>query len=51
MRVKLPGGRVFYAKYERVKRVNLPPNPTVKQTYRRQIGSCLRIEADNRDAG
>ena len=29
-RIKLLNGCVFYVKYERVKRANLPPNITVK---------------------
>ena len=32
-RVQLPDGRVFYAKYERIGRENLPPNINVRRTY------------------
>ena len=36
--VELPDGRIFYAKYERIKIANLPPNVTVRRTYNRTIG-------------
>lgn len=36
--VELHDGRIFYAKYERIKIANLPPNVTVRRTYNRTIG-------------
>lgn len=34
----LPGERVFHAKYQRVKRANLPPNFPVQRTYCKRQG-------------
>ena len=35
-RVTLPNGRVFYAKYKRVKRSELPPNIILRRNYRQR---------------
>ena len=35
-RVTLPNGRVFYAKYKRVKRSELPPNIILRRYYRQR---------------
>lgn len=37
-RVQLSEGRVFYAKYKRIRRVNLPPNVRIQQTYKKSQG-------------
>ena len=37
-RFALPDGRVFYIKYERIKRANLPQNVRVQRTYRKRQG-------------
>ena len=35
-KVTLPNGRIFYAKYKRVKRSLLPDNVTKKRTYKKR---------------
>ena len=35
-RVQLPDGRVFYAKYEKIRRANLPTNIRVQKTYKKR---------------
>ena len=35
-RVTLPNGRSFVARYERIKRGNLPPNICMRRTYRQR---------------
>ena len=37
-RVQLPDGRLFYAKYEKIGRANLPSNINVRRAYTRTIG-------------
>ena len=41
-RVQLANGRVFYAKHERIKRVNLPPNVRVQWTHKKRQGGRRR---------
>ena len=35
--IQLPNGRVFYAKYARVGRANLPPNVRIRRRYVKKI--------------
>ena len=35
--IQLPNGRVFYAKYARVGRANLPPNIRIRRRYVKKI--------------
>ena len=35
-RVTLPNGRTFYARYERIKRQDLPANIRMKRTYKQR---------------
>ena len=50
-RVKLPGRRVFYAKYERAGRTNLPPNINMRKTYTRMVGPGRQRNRKQRGQG
>ena len=41
-RVNLPNGRSFVARYERIKRSDLPPNIHMRRTYRQKAASRNR---------
>ena len=43
-RVRLPNGQIFYAKYERIKRANLPPNVNVRRNDRFEKTKKLNVQ-------
>ena len=50
-RVKLLGRQVFYAKYERAGRTNLPPNTNMRRTYTRMVGPGRQRNRKQRGQG
>ena len=47
-KVTLPKDRVFYAKYRRVKRTNLPPNIYIQKTRRWRTKKIKSVEVLNK---
>ena len=47
----LPNGRVFYAKYKRVKRSELPPNIILRRNYRQRAAPRGRRRAAQQGRG
>ena len=50
-RVDLPNNRTFYARYERIKRRDLPQNIQMERTYRQRAAPRNRRRAQPRQRG